>query len=528
MKRPDPITETSHRYPAPVIAEEHSINSLPLDVIKYICGFLGPKDMWSILQARKYYYSVRGDEAFLQRFFNRCYFSPSPKKPEQSWLGACERADRMISNIAAGRCRIETTPLDGNLDGDPSLFTRDDQGRFIIAYSDGSVKVFDPKTKDSVTLEEPNGLYAEKIVYEAGLCAVSWGKKICAWELVTPPKKIFNWENNKRINTEIKLIEGRLLIQRTHSTWPFLHIKSPFVIQVINLKSGHKSVFPSEPLVRPINTTIFGDMLFVIYTSAPAGVPDIPHFKCKISIINLNTNECFFTVPIELPQYFSNSLEVCHSPEFGLFFFNSDSDIIHKFDLKSGRDDKRFSLWKDPGIPDGFCYWGEDSKSPYSIHIKALSFLFHKCLVEQFLYWGNLNRSIKNFLPSVPFYYRSGIFHEGKLFCFNKNSKEIHCLDFTASIRDVLEWIVEQLEAKDKPPVKDENEVSSVESSEDEEDRTPFSYALRFLDRMPKPVRDAIWSIHDDNLPKDWKEKGVDQEYLKDSILAYLESTKGE
>jgi hypothetical protein len=530
MKRVFP--DSNHqpvRRPAPVMAEEHSLNSLPVEIVEHICTFLGPQDTCStFLTLTRFYYPVRENEAFWQRFFERYYYSPSPKQPGQSWLGACKEQNRMLFNIIAGRCTTETIPLDDA----PSRFTRDDQGRFILAYLDGSVKVFDPKTKDSVTLEGPHELYVEKIVYGAGLCAVQWRGKICAWELATPPKKIFNWEYKEHINTKIELIGERLLIQSTHPHWSSPQVKSSFIIHVINLKLDHKRAFPSKPLTRPIKTTVFGDKVFVVSTSAPANFQGVSHFKCRLSVLDLNTNRCISTVPMELPQCFSDSLEMCYSPGHGLFGFSPRASLIHKFDFNKACNNKEFRLWQEPGIPDGFCYREEDSTLTLPFPMKELSFLFHKCLFEQFYLWSNviLCNSIKNFLPQVLLDSGAnrGMFHQGKLFSFSSNNKAIHCLDFTASREDVLKEIVKRLEAEDEPPVDDGDTANSDESLEDEEDRTPLGYALRFLDRMPKPVRDAIWSIHDDNLPEGWEEGAVDPEYIKDSILAYLESTKGE
>jgi hypothetical protein len=530
MKRTIPAPERGVCYPGSekgphTIAEEHSFNSLPVEIVEHICTFLGPQDACSTFRTQtRFYYPVRENGAFWQRFFERYYYSPSPKQPGQSWLEACKEQNRMLFNIIAGRCTVETIPLDDKA----NLFTRDDKGRFIIAYLDGSVKVFDPKTKGSVTLEEPSGapLFLEKMVYEDGLCALQWNKKISVWNLTTDPKKIFNLERNRDLNVEIELIGGTLLVKNVPFNTASPEAKLSFTFQTFDLKSLKKDILGFK--LRPFKATIFNDnfnnkLLAVFKDNFLNPGAD------GIQVWDFQTKKCELHLPIKLPPdfpRFSSSLEMCYSPERGPLC-SSENEAIYQFNLQNLSNSRKFCLWDSPGIPDGFRYRGKDSTLTIPFPIKELSFLFHKFLFQQFLHWGEAYgcAAIRNFLPRVRLepHANLGTFHQGKLFCFSNNGKAIHCLDFTASREDVLREIVKRLEA----PLETSNESSvdseEVSSIEDEEDSTPVDYALMFLERMPLPVQEAIWGIYGEI--EEGKE--VDPNRLKEAILGYLSSTYG-
>ena len=555
LSSPDPEHQPSR------IAEEYSLVTMPLDILKYVCQFLGPKDACSVIQTHSNrYYSVRENELFWQWFFNCYYYSSSPKQPEQSWLEACKEQHQFLYNMIAGRCTVKMIPIRETI---PIVcLARDEKGRFIIGYSGGEVRVWDPKTKDSVTLQpSEKGLRVRKIVYEEGLCVVQWNQKIVVWDLATtPPKEIYAFECElpRVIDTEIKLIGKRLLIQNTNRDWNYEEIcryeapdehpfadteivllgerfykrciyrntqEHPCIIEIVDLKLEKESIVLSFDFFL-VKATVFDNYLFFIVKEED---------KVKVCVWDLETEIYKHAFVIENRLVDFDSLEMHYFSENCLFCFTSESDLIYKYDLGNFDNSRRFSLWKYPGIPSGFC-WGKDHELPCSR--KELSFLFHKCTYKQFIYLEEHSgggKSIKSFMPGRIFHSAvPAIFHQGKLFRLSDDGDEILCFDFTASIKDVLNQIVELLEKIETADVRSvetgggssvETESESAREAEDEssvslEDETAVGYALRLLNRMPQPVQNAILGIYGKVEEGGW----VDPNRIKEAILDYLSS----
>ena len=485
MKRilPDPTQDypTGLRPVNPGDAYQHSLPSLPLEILKEIFKYLSYKDTSSVLRSYQAIYPVRANNSFWEEFFGSHFSSPRIV-PELSWEKECEMQDRLICNVIAGRCTLKGTVFDSYL----SCFAKDENGCYIIGFQNGEIRSLNLKTCESKLLQRssrPTDVFFRpvKIVCQDGLYATQWDQMVYVWELETG-KDVFSFQCKQEIGyskniTRIEFIDGRLLIEESalpHALDMF-DKKPMYTLHIFDPKSKQ------DPIVLPLHfcpsaMTLQDKTLFCTSAESQTGPPDYitftPLVKNKIHIFDLETKICQFSFDIKFPYSFH--LEMCIFEKKTLFLFSERTSLILECDAVNPLMNRYFTLWDAPGIPNGFC-WGEEHSLPCSI--KKLSFLFDRCFAKQFAYWScfaDKGAAAENFQIDEVCQDSSWVFNRGKLSFFSTDRSRMFLLDFTASKRELLAQIVNLLERGDLD-------------------------ALEFLGRMPIPVQDAIWGIYDGN-----------------------------
>jgi hypothetical protein len=502
MKRVLPNPEFVHRpgpqMGTPIAAHQPSLPTLPLEIMENIFEFLEFKDTCSTLQSyQRLYCSVRLDNRFWERFF-WSHFSFPRVAPQENWLKECEIQDRSMYNIITGRCTVNEFKPHGVI----ACFARDEKGRFIVGFINGEIAVCDPKTgeRDELCNLDP----PQKILTLGGLYAVQYKKGVCVWELATQ-ELTFSFEaQGGEFDEEIEgidFMDGRLVIGVAVKIPAFsknISDNEPtYIINIFDLKSKKDPiVWPFR--VAPVAIALYGKTLACAFTGQP-----------NLCIWDLESKKGRgYSLPDLAIEPTTALLEMSFFSEKILFSFNAESSGAYRVDADDPFRSRYCHLWEPPGFPDGCDYSLFSRCLDYSLPCSTneLSFLFRKCIPQQFAYWErNGSAPFKKFLPEQASMTGPWIFDQRQFSFLSEDGRSIFSLDFTASKEEVLRQIVKRLEAGDE---------------------TSLNYARIYLKRMQQPVQDAIWSIYESLVNQ--QEEGIDLECLKESIQYYLMSISSE
>jgi hypothetical protein len=446
MKRILPNPELVHRPgPGPVAVEQRSLPSLPLEMLENIFEFLEFRDTCSALQTyRDLYYPVRINHPFWERLFLRHFASPRIV-PEQSWLQECEMQNRLMFNIIAGRCAVGVAEVEGNRG--VSCFTKGENGCLIICFKNGTICSFNQKTGKLDVLQpslHPNDAShsPKKVVCQGGLYAVEGEREIRVWELATG-KNIFiykpkgDWHSSPI--TRMELMDGRLLIEAfVDPLLPKMDRPDdkPITIEIFDLRSK------SDPIILPLSSSPFAILLQgnTLYCAVDNLQNDPVNLELRpmdqrIDVWDLETKTGQSFLNVRFPTC-SRSFEMCLFNKETLFLFSEDSHQIFEYDLANLSKYRYLILWGTPGIPGGFY-----KEHALPCFMKSLSFLFDKCLPEQFAYWSciaNDGGGVQRFGINEAFSSCPWVFNRGTLSFLNATRQRIFFLDFTASKESFL------------------------------------------------------------------------------------------
>jgi hypothetical protein len=222
MKRVNPFDSKPYEANKRIQLEPQPVaihDSLPNEILHPLfILFLKFREILSMGQACKILYEISTDDYLWEKLFQR-EFSNAPRIAlGKSWQEECKLQWRFISNCINGNYASQVFRV--NQTG-VSAFTGTDDGRLVLGYQDGSVKIFDPRANELTLLA--TGLFPEapeavdKLGYENGLCYAHTKKGFTRlWDLNTckeipVPQGETGFSVAKTRDNKINLVNGMLL-----------------------------------------------------------------------------------------------------------------------------------------------------------------------------------------------------------------------------------------------------------------------------------------------------------------------------
>ena len=213
MKRTQPGSENSclkRQFP-PYIPV---FDWLPRDVIQknILIPFLNSRDIVTVSRTYRYLYTTSTDEGLWQSLFFRDFGGAPRIALDRGWREEYQLQNlfglRLSQKIFASRI----FPIGQNGVG-ITTFVATHDGRFVMGYQDGSVKIFDPRTNDWVQLSPTLPTRVDRLFCKEYFCvAQDQDGLIRAWDIKTceeiPVPKDFSQLGTK---DQMTLVQGKLL-----------------------------------------------------------------------------------------------------------------------------------------------------------------------------------------------------------------------------------------------------------------------------------------------------------------------------
>jgi hypothetical protein len=479
----------------PLIKREFSLNQpnanlypyLPKDMLVLILSYL-PKlvDLCNFNQTCRNLYPLRNEDGLWNILFKRCFPHLANVVPRQSWFDLCQAEHLGIRNVIQEKYATQRFSIEG--EGNITCLTLTGDGRVVFGKEDGSIRILDPMTGETVLLADCS---EDKRVFglecKGDFLLSDYANKFRIWDLTKKQEIAISYGEKgfpeKELYGSSLSNEGQLFVSSGSSG----DDNNQYALWIWDLKQPE--VAPQAIMLDKCALAPHICGRTVLFDNAQ---------DAEISFFNLDTNkhQIFINYTDSLIQHASNSIALgfmdettfCSRGREG----NKNKGPIFVWDLKceatKGQapspskviaEDEEAHLFRvtwDSAIKSETT-WPENLLRPLK-NDPVCSFPELSLLFQRYAFltddtegpWKDPALTMMSCGPNYNIFSRCSAYQNGKFF-YCSDAKSISCVKFAASDREILADIAEALKS---------------------ENPSRANYAKNRLTGMPQPIRDAI------------------------------------